>query len=456
MQNTNKNSFLEGNIFHSLIKFALPMLLALFLQALYGAVDLWAVGQFAETKDIVAVSVGSQAMLVVSGFVTGLFMGSSVFIARKIGENDREGASYIFGGTILILGVLSVLITGIVTIFAPSIASFSRVPTEAFGDTVSYLRICGLGTIFIAGYNAVSSIFRGIGNSSAPLLFVGISCVINIGADVIFIKCFGLGAEGASMATVLSQSVSLILSLAYIKFKPLPFDLGEKYLKPKKEINLGIIRLGLPIALSDTLNEICYLIIIGLTNTLGLNEAAGVGVAEKLIVFLLLVPMAYMSAISSFVSQNIGGNKPERAKKALRIGVITAGILGGAFSYILFFHGASLAIIFDKNPLVIADASLFLRATSLECLILSVANCFTGYLSGLGKTKFVMLQGVLAVSLVKIPYAILALRLAKNKLFQIGFATVWGALFTLISCISYYIYLERKAKGRSKPTKQSQ
>ena len=442
----DRQNFTSGPILKKLMLFAMPVLAALFLQAMYGAVDLWAVGRFGTTADMSAVSTGSQAMLVVTGFVTGLCMGITVLLGKRMGEKNYEKAAEILGAAVWILGILSVVVTIGIIVLAPVIADFVNSPEEAFSKNVAYLRICGIGTVFIVAYNGLSGIFRGLGNSKIPLLFVFISCIANIVGDIVLIEFFKLGAAGAAIATVGSQAVSVLFSAVYIRKKGMPFEVRKSAFKFRRDTAAEIVKLGMPIALSDMCNEICYLIIIGYTNELGVVVSAGVGVAEKIIVFLLLIPMAYMASVSSFTAQNIGAGKQDRAVKATFLGMAAAGAMGLVLSYILAFHGDLLSLAFVRDTEVINASATFLKATALECLILSVANCFVGYFNGKGKTTFVMTQGLISIFLVKIPYGWIALRYMENKLFQIGLATVWGAVFTLCICIIYFVYDDKKSK----------
>lgn len=433
-------SFTSGPILPSLLRFALPVLAALFLQALYGAVDLWAVGKFASAADVSAVSTGSQAMMVLTGFVTGLCMGVTVLLGQTIGERDWDRAGEVLGASLWLLGFVSLLVTLAVVPCVPWIARLVHAPAGALVQTERYLRICGGGAVCIVAYNGFSALFRGMGNSRAPLLFVLISCAANILGDILLIKVFHMGAAGAAAATVAAQAASVAFSVLYVRRRGVPFPVSRESFRFHAGTAREIFRLGFPIALSDTCNEISYLIIIGFTNCLGLTASAGVGVAEKIILFLLLIPMSYMSSVSSFAAQNAGAGELGRARRAMGLGMLTAGALGLAMSYVLIFHGDLLSRIFVREAGVIAASALFLKATALECLILSVAYCFTGYFNGLGKTRFVMLQGLCSIFLVKIPYAWWALERTENKLFQIGLSTVWGALFTLTACAAFYCY----------------
>ncbi len=443
-----ENNFLEGAILPALLEFAVPILLALVLQALYGAVDLWAVGKFGTTADISAVSTGSQTMQIVTGIVTGLSVGTTVLLAQRIGHGDNEGAARAVGASIKLFAALGAVLSLVMIAAARPIAQLMNAPEEAFTQTVHYIQICGGGSICIAAYNLLSAVFRGMGDSGSPLIFVSIACVTNIVGDIALIDGFKMGAAGAAAATVAAQAVSVVLSAVLIKKKGLPFALTKEQPAAGKEA-AKILRLGSPIALQDMCSEISYLIIIGLVNALGITASAGVGIAEKLVIFILLIPMSYMQSISAFTAQNVGAGKPERARKAMWLGMGTAAVLGGAMAYVSYFHGEALSLLFVKDSAegqaeVVRASAEFLRATSVECFALSLAYCLTGYFNGCGRTVFVMVQGLCAIFLVKIPYAYFASRKPEPQLFDIGLSTAYAAVFTLAICLIYYFYSRRK------------
>ena len=431
------NSFLEGSVTFSLMKFAAPVLAAMVLQALYGAVDLWAVGRFATAADISAVSTGSQTMQIIIGAVTGLSMGTTVLLGQRIGSGDDDGAAETVGNSIIVFAVLAIVLSIVMFAAAPGIASLMKAPGEAFSQTTDYIRICGGGSLCIVAYNLLSAVFRGMGDSRSPLIFVTIACIVNIAGDIILVYGFGMGAAGAAVATVAAQAVSICMSFILIKLKGLPFALRKHHLRLRRKTTAAVIRLGAPIALSDTCSEVSY-------------PSAGVGIAEKLVIFIFLIPMAYMQSVSAFVAQNIGAEKFRRARRAMWSGMASAAVLGGIMFYASFFHGDILSSLFISDAesagsqAVIAASAEFLKATSFECLLLSAAYCMTGYFNGCGRTTFVMAQGLCAIFLVKIPYAWYATVQETPRLFNIGLSTAFAAAFTLLVCLVYYMYVRKK------------
>lgn len=449
-------SFTEGRIFSPLIRFALPVLFALFLQTMYGAVDLLIVGQFGgELADVYvsAVSTGSQLMQAITVVITGLAMGLTVFVGKEIGAGQREKSGKIIGNGIFLFGVIAVGIAVIMVCTSPLLAKAMHAPEEAFDQTVSYIRICSAGAVFIVAYNLVGSIFRGIGDSKMPLKTVAIACVLNIAGDMLMVAVFHMGASGAAVATVFAQAVSVLISLIIIRKRTLPFTLSAKDIKPQKVFIKEMLRLGIPIALQDLLVNISFLVIIAIVNSLGLTASAGVGVAEKLCGFLMLVPSAFMQSMSAFVAQNMGAKKPERARKALLCGIASSLAASVIMAYFTFFHGDLLAGIFAKDREVILAAADYLKAYALDCLQTSFLFCFIGYFNGCGSTTFVMLQGIIGAFGVRLPVSWLMSRQAEVSLFHIGLATPASSLVQIILCGIYFLILLQKQKSAEQEKK---
>ena len=441
---SKSNPITEGRIFINLTKFSIPILFSLILQALYGAADLWMVSQFSSNADVSAVSTGSQTMMIVSGIITGLSMGITILLGQSIGQkNEKESADIIGTSTWIFIGI-GILFTILLILLSSPLATVLNAPASAFAKTTKYISICGAGTIFIVGFNVLNGIFCGIGDSKTPLLFVGIACIVNIALDYILIDLFQLGATGAAIATITAQAVSVLFCLIMIP-KRLPFDLKKENMKLNKSLAFAMIKLGLPVAMLRMCTEISYLVILGIVNMYGEVASSGVGIAEKLVMFILLIPTAYMSSISTFVAQNAGAGKMERAKKVLWIGMVSAACIGGIMSYVSFFHGDIMSLLFINDSQVIQASSEFLKATAIECFVLSISYCFDGYFNGLGKTSLVMVRGVLAALLVRIPWAYFMSLRPDSSLFSIGLSTALAAIFMLVFCIVEYFVREKRS-----------
>ena len=442
-------NFTEGRIFAPLVRFALPVLLALFLQTMYGAVDLLVVGQFGTAADVSAVSTGSMVMQTVTVVITSLAMGLTVLVGRKIGEGLKEESGRIVGSGIWLFTLIAVLMSVAMVFAAPAAAELMHAPAEAFGQTVSYITICSAGAVFIVAYNLVGSIFRGIGDSTMPLVTVAIACVLNIVGDLVLVAVFHMGTAGAAIATVFAQAVSVVLSLLIIRRRALPFSLGIRDIRPNGAHIRQILGLGVPIALQELLVSISFLAITAIVNGLGLTVSASVGVAEKLCGFVMLVPSAYMQAMSAFVAQNIGAGKPERARRALLCGIASSLAVGVVMAWLNFFHGDIMAGLFARDPAVIAAGAEYLKAYAIDCLLTSFLFCFIGYFNGTGSTLLVMLQGIIGAFGVRLPMSWLVSRQAGATLFQIGLATPASSLVQIILCGLYFTYQVRRASSKS-------
>lgn len=440
-------NFTEGKIVTPLLKFAAPVLLALFLQAMYGAVDLLIVGKFSHTADVSAVSTGSMMMQSITAVFTSLSIGITVLLGQKIGEKKENEAGKVIGSGVFLFAIIAIIFTAIFVIGANSIASLLQAPKDAFLQTVSYLRICSAGIIFIIAFNTLGSIFRGLGDSKMPLITVAIACVTNIFLDLLFVAKFKFGAEGAAIATVMAQAISVIFSLIIISKRKLNFTFSIKDITWNTEYIKKILWFGVPVALQDLLVNISFLVIMAIINQLGLEQSAGVGVAEKVCMFLMLVPSAYMQSLSAFVAQNAGAGKYKRARKALFYAIATSLIAAVIMAYLAFFHGNLLAGIFSNDKKVIEMAADYLKAYGIDCLLTAELFCFNGYYSGMGKTTFVMFQGIIGAFCVRIPVSYFVSKISGATLFHIGLATPASTILQITMCGVFLYICVKKEKN---------
>lgn len=437
-------NFTKGKILSPLLRFAGPVLAALFLQTMYGAVDMLVVGQFAQAADVSAVSTGSWLMQLVTAFVVGIAMGTTILLGRRLGEGKPEAAGKIIGASVVLFTIISVAITAFMELCAVPIARIMQTPPEAFEATVAYVRICSAGAIFIVAYNVLGSIFRGIGNSTMPLITVTIACVVNIAGDLLLVGVFQMATAGAAIATVAAQALSVVISLYIISRQKLPFSVKKKDFAWDSRQMLEIFRLGFPIALQDVLVSVSFLTITAIVNSLGVIISAGVGVAEKLCGFIMLVPSAFNQSMAAFVSQNMGAGEQGRAKKALWYGIAVSMGVGVLMAYFSFFHGDILSGIFAKEEAVIAVAAEYLKAYAVDCLLVSILFCMIGYFNGCGRTTFVMLQGIAGAFLVRIPVSFLMSKEDPVSLFRIGLATPCSSIVQILLCVGYFLWLKHR------------
>ena len=344
------NDFTSGAILSKLLRFMLLVLFAMFLQAMYGAVDLLVVGQFGTTADVSAVSTGSQIIMTLTNLIVSFSMGITVAVGQRIGQKRPEEAAQTIGTGLIIFAITGLVFTMMSVIGASVLARVMQAPAEAFDITSDYIRICGGGFLVITAYNLLGSIFRGLGDSKTPLIAVGIACLFNIIGDLVFVSVFGLGAAGAALATVMAQLISVAVSFVMIRHAKLPFEFRKTHLKLKKGYASVIFRIGTPIALQDFLVGISFLVMMAIVNRLGVTASAGVGVAQKVCVFIMLVPLAFMQSMTAFVAQNYGAGMIQRAQKTLKTGIIVSFVFGVAMFLLTFFRGDLLAGIFSQDP----------------------------------------------------------------------------------------------------------
>lgn len=414
------NDFTSGAILPKLLKFMLPVLFSMFLQALYGAVDLLIVGQFASTADVSAVSTGSQIISTLTNLIVSFSMGITVAVGQRIGQKRPEDAAQTIGTGVILFAIIGVIFSIGSVLGSSGLAWIMKAPEEAFELTSDYIKICGAGFVIISAYNLLGSVFRGLGDSKTPLIAVGIACVFNIIGDFILVAVFNMGAAGAAFATVFAQLISVVISFFMIRRATLPFEFNKAYIKLKKSFATLIAKIGTPVALQEFLVGASFLIILAIVNQLGVTASAGVGVAQKVCTFIMLVPISFMQSMTAFVAQNYGAGLMERAQKTLKIGIGISFAFGIVMFLISFFRGDLLASVFSQDKETIEASWDYLKAYAIDCLFTCFLFCFIGYFNGIGKTKFVMLQGLCGAFIVRVPFALLMQQFGNGSLFLIG------------------------------------
>lgn len=442
-----KLTLTEGRVSTTVLKFAIPFLLASLLQALYGAADLLIVGQFADTAGVAAVATGSQVMQTITGVILGLRTGGTVLIGQYLGARKDKEVAKTIGAMISIFTILSIVLTIIMVSFSGQITSLMHTPTEAVEFTKQYILICSAGIPFIVGYNVVSGILRGLGNSKVPLYFVAVACVINIVVDILLVGMFKMGAAGAAIATISAQGISLISACIYISKSKFAVRFKRKYIVIKSDKTSNILKLGLPIAMQDGLINISFLLITVIINNMGLIASAAVGVVEKIIIFAMLIPSAFGAAIAVMTAQNMGAGQIERAKKSLYVGIGFSLIFGILFCLYSQWSGTTLTAMFSKDAEVISAAALYLRSYSIDCILVAFIFCMNSFFSGCGHSMFPMIHSCIATFLVRIPGSYILSKIQEVSLYEIGFAAPVATLVSLIMCMIYF-YLGKWKKNK--------
>lgn len=439
------DDFTQGSIGGKLVKFMIPVLGALILQAMYGAVDLLVVGQFGTDAGISAVSTGSSVINLVTFVITSLTMGVTVLISRYLGEKRSERVGAVIGGAICFFILFAMVLTVILIIGAPLFASLLNAPEEAFYLTNQYVRICGAGIVFVIAYNVISGVFRGLGNSRLPLVFVAIACVVNVVGDLIFVAGFGMDVAGAALATILAQAVSVVMSLVIIRRQKLPFAMKRTDIRFNLEIP-SFLRLGIPLAFQEMLTNLSFLILCAIVNGIGLEASSGYGIAQKVISFIMLIPSALMQSMSAFVAQNVGAGKELRTRKAMHSGMVLGMAVGVLIFFVAFFRGDLPASLFTSNQAYILRAAEYLKGFSFEAVLTCVVFSYIGYFNGHGQALPVMLQGITASFLIRVPLSYYFSLKEGASLFDIGMAVPVASVYGILFFTVWYLWYSRKVK----------
>lgn len=440
-----------GSVFRNILIFSLPYLLSYLLQTLYGMADLYIIGQFGAVFDTTAVSIGSQVMHMLTVMIVGLAMGATVFIGQAVGGENPKKAAKGIGNTVTIFMTVSVVLTVILVALVKPVTALMSTPTDAVCGTINYLTICFIGIPFITAYNVISAVFRGMGDSKSPMYFIAVACAANIGLDYLFMGVFQLGPLGAALGTTLSQAVSVFVSLAVILKRKTGISLTKGDFKPYRPVMGNILRISIPVALQDGLIQIAFIVITIIANNRGLDDSAAVGIVEKVMSFLFLVPSSMLSTVSALGAQNIGAGKPERAIKTLRY----AAFLAAGFECIVavaiqFFAEPVVSLFTDASTAegaeVVRLSSQYLRGYVWDCIFAGVHFCFSGYFCAVEKSGISFLHNIIAIVIMRIPGVYLTSKLFPTTLLPMGLATASGSIISVIICVIAFAVLMKKNK----------
>lgn len=435
-----------GIVLKTIIYFALPYLLSYFLQTLYGMADLYITGQFNGVDSITAVSNGSQVMHMLTVIIVGLAMGTTVIIGKAIGGNKLDNAGRAIGNTITLFMGIAIVMTIVFLIAAKPIVLLIGVPQEAVAGTVRYLIICFIGIPFITAYNIISSIFRGLGDSKSPMYFIGISCVTNITLDYVFIGLCDLGPSGAALGTVLSQTFSVIVAFISIRKRKTGIKLVKEDFIPDRKVLGEILKVGIPVAVQDGCIQVAFIIITVIANHRGLDDAAAVGIVEKMISAIFIIPSSMLATVSALSAQNIGAGKYDRAAKTLKYATMITSVYGVFMAVIMQVLAAPLLALFTKDAAVVVLGTQYMKGYIIDSIFAGVHFCFSGYFAAYGKSYIGFMHNIISITFVRVPGSYLASKLFGDTLFPMGLAAPAGSLLSVIICVCAYIYLKRSGK----------
>lgn len=432
-----------GSIGRNIMKFSLPYFLSYFLQTLYGMADLFIIGQFDSVAGTTSVSIGSQVMHMLTVMIVGIAMGTTVMIGKSVGAKQKKETSRIIGNTITLFLGISIVLTIVLLFFVDPIVELMSTPSQAVNGTRAYLMICFAGIPLITAYNIISSIFRGLGDSKSPMYFIAIACFANIVLDYVFIGVLHFSAAGAALGTILAQTISVIIALFAIFKKNTGISITKHNLIPNKKTMKDILQIGIPISLQDGFIQISFIIITIIANQRGLNDAAAVGIVEKIISFVFLVPSSMLSSVSAISAQNIGAGKDDRALKTLKYATIIAVSFGLVVGTLMQFISNPVVGIFTHDMIVIKMGSQYIRSYIWDCALAGIHFSFSGYFCAYGKSGISFLHNVLSIILIRIPGAYFASKLFKNTLYPMGCAAPAGSLLSVIVCVIAFTYLRK-------------
>lgn len=436
----------SGSVWKNIVYFSLPYLLSYFLQTLYGLADLFIVGQFDSVASTTAVSIGSQMMHMLTVMIVGLAMGTTVNIGRAVGARDSQKASKVVGNTTVLFVGVSVVLAVVLLVLVQPIVRVMSTPAEAVEGTVRYLTICFIGIPFITAYNVIASIFRGLGDSKSPMYFIAVACVANIALDYLFIGALHMGPAGAALGTTLSQTISVAVSLLVILKKKTGISVKRADFRLERVTMGQVLKIGVPIAAQDGFIQVAFIIITIIANRRGLGVAAAVGIVEKIISFLFLVPSSMLSTVSALGAQNMGAGKYERADQILRYAMGIAVGFGLIVSLLIQIIAGPVVGLFTTDATVILLGAQYIRGYIWDCIFAGVHFSFSGYFCAYGKSEISFVHNLIAILCVRIPGVYLTSKIFPDTLFPMGLATATGSLLSVIICMIAFGWLKKQKR----------
>lgn len=436
-----------------LLEFSVPFVIANVIQALYGAVDLLVIGKYCSPESVAAVSTGTQVTQIITSMITGLTLGGTIMVGKYTGMNAKEEVKKTIGTTLSVFAVVSVVLTVLMLLLTPGILSLLKTPAESFALARLYVTICSCGILFICGYNGISAILRGYGDSKRPMMFIALACVLNIAGDVVFTGMLGMGVAGVALATIGSQAVSMICAIWYLNKNQFIFTFRLCNFRIDREKAVELAKVGIPISLQECMVRLSFLYLTSVTNRLGIFAAAAVGVASKYDVFAMLPATSVANALAAITAQNYGAGKPERAKRSLAAGLTFAAAASAVFWLWAQISPQTMIGIFSDNPDIIAAGIPFFKSCSYDYLAVSFVFCLNGYLNGRSKTIFTMISCCFGALALRIPLIWLVYTHWPDNLFYIGSIAPIVSGFMASYTLIYVIWGFWKERGDKRVSK---
>ena len=433
-----ENDLSAGNVWKQMLKFSFPFVVANIIQVLYNVADMIIVGQFSGIESMSGVNIGGQITLVVTNLAIGLCVGATVLIAQYMGAKKRDELETTIGTLFMTLIIAAAFLMTVMVTFRKPVLRLMQTPDTAFSEASNYLIITMLGTVFIFGYNALGAIMRGMGDSKNPMYFVAISCITNIITDLLLVAVFHMGATGAALATVFSQAVSMVLCILYLSKNNFIFRFIRETMRINREKLRLLLKLGIPSSIQNVVVGTSFLFLIAMANTLGLAASAAVGAVGKFNGFAIMPAIAISASVSAMSAQNIGAKEISRAVDTLKAGFVLASCMTFVMFLFAWFFPETVLRAFGSDAEMIAQGSVYLKAHSLDYILVPFVFCLNGLFIGSGHTLISMINAMISSILVRVPAAfILGLKLGLG-IVGIGLGAPLATVVSLIAGTAFF------------------
>lgn len=430
-------SLTEGNIWHVLLRFSIPFVLANLLQALYGAVDLMVIGAFCPADSIAAVSTGTQVTQIITSLISGLTVGGTILVAKYTGMGKFEKVASAISTTILCFALFAVVLTAVIAGTVSPILQILQVPKASMAEAYGYVLICSAGIFFICEYNALCAVLRGYGDSVSPLLFAAAACICNVIGDIYTVGYLHMGAVGTAVSTVLSQGVSMILAFLYLRRRSWPFGISLRGLRIEKSLLRELIHVGVPVSFQECMVRVSFLYLTAIINSFGVFAASAVGIAGKFDVFAMLPATSISSALTALTAQNVAAGKADRARYFVRYGIYISLACAAVFFLWAQLHPQSMIGLFSKDAQVAACGVWFMKSCSLDYLAVSVLFSLNAYLNGCERTVFTMINCCTGALLIRVPILFLLFSSGVRNLTYYGLVSPFSSIVMILVIVIY-------------------
>lgn len=447
------NDLTEGSVARKLILFSIPLIGAYLLQSLYSMVDMLIVSRLAGTYSMSGVNIVAQVGQVVTGVAFGFLSGTTVIVAQYSGAGNKDAQQKAIETSFAFIFWLSVISTAVLLLLTDPLLKLLQTPQECYREARNYYVIYMAGTVFVFFYNAISSVLRGLGDSKNPLYFVIISTALNIALDLLLVGPLHMGAAGAALATIISQAISVVLSVIYLRKISFSFDFKPKSFRLDREELKQLFRLGTPVALQETLLNVSLVFLVAAANSLGVYESAAVGIGSKINVIFILPVCALNVALATMVGQNIGAGKMDRAMKATGLELLYSAVYSAVICAVMWVFSKELMMIFTEDPQTLAVGADYFKGHCWDyLLVMPFGYCFGGLFLGTGHSSYVAISNGIGALAARIPLSFLL----ANYLGVVGLGLAYpiSTLFTDLAYFCFYFKGDWKRSALSKVQSQ--